>query len=221
MKKQYLWGEFAVVFLFLVLPPLFTKSSGSPVNYTFSLLLPAQAAIAFLLDFQEHLSSKETGRNQTMERFSKKIQVLTWGAITFGGLMIVFALFQGLAFFFPKIASDSLLVDTVSPKKISEWIYCIIALAVGAYYEEVIYRQFLPKNGLMLWGTSKWKRSLIECISLLLFAFAHRYLGWAAVCNALCCGALLRLCYIKTNSVYTGSIVHFLYNICMYLLLLI
>lgn len=221
MKIKCLWAEFAVVFLFLVIPPLLVnKSTAVGMNYTFSLLLPAQTAIAFLLDFQERHRKPVDDSMKTGRSFIKMTTCLSWGAITTGCLMLIFALFELTAYIFPRMGNSGL-VDSKAPSTISGWLVCIMTIFVGAYYEETVYRQFLPNTLILLCGTRKWKKVAIELSSLLLFAFSHRYLGWMAVLNAALCGFVLRICRKKTGSVYTGTIAHIIYNTIMYALLLI
>lgn len=220
MKKQYLWLEFSVVFIFLILPPLFVNSGVSAViSYNFSPLLFAQIAIAVLLDIQHHKEFLSTTSNTGRKKY---FVYLSYGATTLGLLMVVFAILQGCAIIFPKIAADALLSDTNIPSGIKQWIICIVTLAISAYYEESLYRQFLPNyvSFLVLSDKSKkWLKWALECVCILIFAFSHRYLGWIAVVNAAVCGSILRFCCVKTGSIYTSAIAHFTYNVLMYVFL--
>ncbi|UKI54528.1 MAG: CPBP family intramembrane metalloprotease [Treponema succinifaciens] len=67
-------------------------------------------------------------------------------------------------------------------------------MAAGAFFEEAVYRQFVPETLNSLF--KKWKIP-VEIFSVVIFALAHRYLGWISVFNAAFCGAVLRLCRIK------------------------
>lgn len=219
MKKQYLVAEFAAVFLFLLLPPLFVNSGNSSANsFSFSPVIFAEGVIAFLLDFQFHYFDKN--KNQDKQRDKKLISFAKYSSIffiTFGSLALVFAVFQLLSFLFPKITVGSLSSVTL-PCGFYEWCVCVFMLLTGAYYEEALYRLFLPECLYLIFGKSKNKVILFEAVVILLFAFSHRYLGFIAVINAAICGTILRLCFVKTKSVYTGALAHFLYNIGMYIL---
>ncbi|MBP5438495.1 MAG: CPBP family intramembrane metalloprotease [Treponema sp.] len=88
----------------------------------------------------------------------------------------------------------------------------------GAFFEEVLYREFFPKTlYTLLDGLSSDKMKLavrifVEASAVVIFAMAHRYMGIFAVANAALCAVALRNCYVKTDSAYTGTAVHFLYN---------
>lgn len=58
-----------------------------------------------------------------------------------------------------------------------------------------------------------------ELISVLVFAFSHRYAGWASVLNSFIAGIALRKCYLKSKNIFTGFAAHFLYNVFMLCLL--
>jgi len=57
-----------------------------------------------------------------------------------------------------------------------------------------------------------------EAVPVLVFAFSHRYLGMPAVLNALIAGIFLRICFLKSGSIFSGFAAHFLYNIFMLVL---
>ncbi|MFA6937497.1 MAG: type II CAAX endopeptidase family protein [Treponema sp.] len=217
MKKQYLIAEFATVFLFLVVPPLFVSNGNSSSNsFSFSTVIFAEAVVAFLLDFQFHYLNKNKDEHceKKIISFAKYSSIFF---ITFGSLVLVFALFQLLSFLFPKITVGSL-SSVILPCGFYEWCACVFMLLVGAYYEEVVYRFFVPENLYLIFGKSKNQKIIIELTAILLFAFSHMYLGFIAVINAAICGAILRFCFVKTKSVYTGAFAHFLYNLGMYIL---
>lgn|SRR5574344_2583 len=224
MKKKYLWIEFAIVLIFLIIPPLTVLRMNQAIsNFTISPALFVELLIAVLLDIQMHFMNQTESRENTAR--SPIFIKLSWGAITFGCLILIFTLFEVLAYFFPTVIKSN--VESVIPNSALQWISCVVILSIGAYYEESLYRQFIPDMACLLLEskvtkprTGKYVRAGIEISTVLLFAFAHRYLGVVGILNALLCGTILRLCTIKTGSIYTSTTIHFLYNICMFLLLL-
>jgi len=223
MKKQYLWAELAIVFLFLITPPLLTVmtgAAGKQMAYTLSPTLFIEAAIAVALAFQQKLLPDEMHVHSPKKGFARIISWTSWSSITFGGLLLVFTLLQLAAYLLPQIGSNSLLTEIKLPASAREWIVCVLTLVVGAFYEEIMYRRYLCDTLIFLCAKKRWVRLFIESFVILIFAFSHFYLGWPAVVNALLCGILLRLCVIKTDSIIPGATAHFLYNLLMYLLLL-
>ncbi|MCR5317489.1 MAG: CPBP family intramembrane metalloprotease [Treponema sp.] len=222
MKKKYLLLEFAIVFTFLLLPPLFASSAGIPPSLgkgTFTFAFLPQLLIALALDIQHR---KMFPRSQK-KSFEKFIAVLKWGTITFGLLMLTYALVLALQMLFGR---DSASVDFYSrlshtlafEPRLLFFLSVALNFFAGAFYEEVVYREFLPENlyalldGLLPGGLERAVKFFVEVSAVLLFALAHRYMGIFAVANAALCAIALRNCYVKTDAAYTGTVVHFLYN---------
>ena len=129
--------------------------------------------------------------------------------------MIIFALMQSIELLFSneEMKSQNFMPDVDGPLSI---LFFTLAVVCGAFYEEVLYRQFLPEFMALIAG-EKINRKLVfygtEFLALLLFAFAHRYQGWISVVNSFLCGTVLRLCYKKTSSVLPGAAAHAVYNL--------
>lgn len=226
MKKKYLWIEFALLALFLAIPPITVSRIGSQDAYfTLSALVFIQLVIAFFLDFEMHYIYKNNESFPALSFRSPLFVKLSWGAISYGALMLLFALFQLIAYLKPALAADT--VKAVLPSTLGAWTRCVFLLAVGAFYEESFYRQFLPDTLRLLVlnpnKSARFNKVATVCIEfgiIALFGAAHRYLGLLGILNALLSGTVLRICKIKTRSIYTGMLIHFMYNITMYLLLL-
>ena len=233
MKKNYIFFEFPIVFIFLILPPILQVESNSQVwNKGFYMGAIIQLFIALFLDFQHYYTVKNLKcleENKTL-RFKTLVTVLKWWPLTFGLLMLIYAFFLTLSILFPSVFSSSAFISYSFLDEKSKSIYFFKILFIlfsfisAAYYEEVLYRQFFP-NSLFFLGDFFLKKKnkvlqfLAESICLVFFALAHRYLGFAAVLNAGLCGLVLRICTIKTKSVYTGTLAHCLYNILLFLVL--
>ena len=115
--------------------------------------------------------------------------------------------------FFSNLSSD-----LVFEPRFLFFLSLAVNFLAGAFYEEVLYREFVPKTlYALLEGFSSDRGRIaigiiVESFAVLVFAAAHRYMGFFAVLNALLCAIALRNCYVKTGGAYTGTIVHFLYN---------
>ena len=207
MKKRYILAEFFVVFVFLLIPPIFAdKGAYFSEESSFSVL--AEFFIAAVLQFQFKIENKGEKKSAS-EKFIFLVSSLKWGALTLGFLMLIFAAVHAFSFAF-KISSAQTEILLKNPENFLSWIFLIFTLAAGAFFEEAVYRQFVPETLNSLLG--KWK-SPVEVFSVLIFALAHRYLGWISVFNAAFCGAVLRFCRIKTASIAPSFAAHFIYNL--------
>ena len=217
MKKKYLAAEFAAVFFLLVLPPLLVRSGEgsatlvSAADFSWTALM--QLAVALFLDIQFRCTQRQVlpSAPAAAQSFQKLVTVLLWGSTTFGCLMLIYALMGTLALLLPSFFAAGRDFPVPAPG-----LLLALNLAAGAYYEEVLYRQFIPGSLRSLLPARRLAIP-VELVSLLLFAFSHRYLGAPSVLNAALCGIMLRICCIRTGGVRTGAAVHFLYNMLLVL----
>lgn len=225
MKKKYLLAEFIIVFLILVLPPLFVSYGENTVVSLAGIpwwYLLIQLISAVLLDLSIRAVSKETSVLQEdikIRRFSKLVTFLKWFSLTLGLLLVTYALMEGLYLLFPSAFPDSSAEKFILPQKAGEFVYIVFTLLVSAYYEEVLYREFLPESLSIFLSRFPKIKLLLEALVIAIFAFSHRYEGLLAVINAAISGVILRLCMKKTKSVYTGALAHFVYNLIQLLFL--
>lgn len=210
MKKRYILIEFLLVLAFLAVPPVFVShGTGLSQAGTFNASVLYQLLISVILFFQ-FLKLKPAEKSK-----AKIFRFLFHGTITLGILMIIFALMQSIELLFSneEMKSQNFIPDVDGPLSI---LFLTLAVVCGAFYEEVLYRQFLPEFMALIAG-EKINRKLVfygtEFLALLLFAFAHRYQGWISVVNSFLCGTVLRLCYKKTSSVLPGAAAHAVYNL--------
>lgn len=210
MKKRYILIEFLLVLAFLAVPPVFVShGTGLSQAGTFNASVLYQLLISVILFFQ-FLKLKPAEKSK-----AKIFRFLFHGTITLGILMIIFALMQSIELLFSneEMKSQNFMPDVDGPLSI---LFLTLAVVCGAFYEEVLYRQFLPEFIALIAG-EKINRKLVfygtEFLALLLFAFAHRYQGWISVVNSFLCGTVLRLCYKKTSSVLPGAAAHAVYNL--------
>lgn len=210
MKKRYILIEFLLVLAFLAVPPVFVShGTGLSQAGTFNASVLYQLLISVILFFQ-FLKLKPAEKSK-----AKIFRFLFHGTITLGILMIIFALMQSIELLFSneEMKSQNFMPDVDGPLSI---LFFTLAVVCGAFYEEVLYRQFLPEFIALIAG-EKINMKLVfygtEFLALLLFAFAHRYQGWISVVNSFLCGTVLRLCYKKTSSVLPGAAAHAVYNL--------
>ena len=210
MKKRYILIEFLLVLAFLAVPPVFVShGTGLSQAGTFNASVLYQLLISVILFFQ-FLKLKPAEKSK-----AKIFRFLFHGTITLGILMIIFALMQSIELLFSneEMKSQNFMPDVDGPLSI---LFLTLAVVCGAFYEEVLYRQFLPEFIALIAG-EKINMKLVfygtEFLALLLFAFAHRYQGWISVVNSFLCGTVLRLCYKKTSSVLPGAAAHAVYNL--------
>ncbi len=230
MKLKYLSLEFLLFFLFLALPPLLT-----PVSHTvhqpprFSLASAQSLAIAILITVQL--------KNELPRKSCPIFQCISTSTITFGALMLIYAFVElGGVTLMNLLKLGAMPSGSRTLSGLRQWLSAIAALAAGAFYEECLYRAFLPDVSLLLLARALQGRTatqegssaaregfflrhekaltaLVEGSCALLFAFSHRYLGIPAVVNALLCGIVLRRCYTKTGRILCGTAAHCCYNL--------
>lgn len=97
------------------------------------------------------------------------------------------------------------------------FLLCAAAFLLSAFYEETIYRAYLPlilRRVFCLLPRIKGLAPKIasEAVPVLLFACAHKYSGLASVFNALVAAAVLRLCFVRSRSLAACIGVHSVYN---------
>ena len=146
MKKYVLLLEILAVSIFLIIPPLTAKAGSPSADITkISTSILIELCIAFLLELQY----REAFKIKKNEIYLKKlVKNLKWNAISLSSLMFIYAALETVQIFFiktPQIQNKSMLA-----KSFSEWIFLILNLAASAFFEEEIYRQFLPNSLIFL-----------------------------------------------------------------------
>ena len=199
---------FSLIFLFLIVPPFFT----APVT---------DEALLFSWDFPW----KQTG----LFLFAVVLFILSRNlnnkkGFFFPSMLSLSALF--LCALIIKIITKTPFVEhkTTLPASNVQWIFCVLTFLFSAVYEEIIYRFYFSDalRRLLEYSPAAGKRWVFwfcEIAGLLVFAFAHFYLGIAAVVNAAFAHVVLRILYKKTNFIWNCVLIHFLYNIISLILL--
>ncbi len=199
--------DYLTILLFFCIPPLFTTQiQKTQISLEFSAMsiLLYSALIVFILwciDLKKYPQTFVFSKANLYLCLLLYINMFFWNGI--GGKLGV-------------ESNQSLLL----PTSLSGWLSCIIGTIVFASFEEILYRFFLPvrtKELLhLVCNKEKIVTFLSEGIPLLLFTFAHRYLGLFPLLNSLFAGILLRYFYTKNKSIFWNSIIHSLYNFSIY-----
>ena len=210
---------FSIVFLFFILPPLFNTKAPSQVfsNWTF----PLTQLILFLLSLILLFINDSLFFDLKSQKHSLSYRLIFPAVFTLCILFGISFLINGLSI----IISHNTIQEGITPPSDFKGIFfCGLTFLFSAFFEESIYRFFLPESLKDFFKTEKNPSPkfifvIIEVLTALLFAFSHRYAGLFSVINALFAHAALRICWKKTGSIYAGFTAHFIYNIAAFMLL--
>ena len=218
MKKNFLFYiVFFSVLLFFVIPPIgapffVERQEAFVAHYPVSVFL--NAGIAFLIYY---FSQKRAVLFSEMPLGSEKkpfFVYLSAASVSFGVLCLSSVVFEILSV---VTGSESGIHQVLFPSGALGAMNFILGVCAAAFFEEVIYRFFLPsafleilKNREKAGNRRLWL--FCEGISVLLFAAGHLYLGVFGFLNALVCGIALRVCMKKTESLWIPFGVHTVYN---------
>ena len=229
--------QFSLILLIFVCPPLFVNYSDNlAVDFSkFSFFALISLILALFLYFQDRRERFSQGNpvQDNKKTIWKAAAFTSQYFLTFGSLVVGAVLFEllGLA-----IKAKSL-ENVILPSTFLQGLYCAFTLAAAAFYEECLYRLYLPralKKILVLTRAGKKFESvenlgadektvagdkleavlnfLAEGAVVLLFAFAHRYQGILALLNALLAGVILRLAFVKSKSLWPAYLAHLSFN---------
>lgn len=216
---------FSIISLFFVIPPLFVNApSVQHIDFTlFSVQNFSHFVIAvFIFVFYKKLVEND-------EQISTKIlKYLIY-------FVVIFILLFGISFICNFSAqkflnSENSFVNSQvfveNPQGFFDFLICIFNLLFAAFFEEVIYRFYIPfgiKNFLFRKvfdeNQSKsytiFEKSIllfIEIVTMLIFSFSHKYLGIFSVVNAAVAHLVLRFSFIPSKSLIPSTLAHFFYN---------
>jgi len=207
---------FFFVLSFIILPPLFVQSAGPGVftTWTFPLMQMLYAYIAGIILWFFYIQKRQkNSRPQSVKRIVFFVNS-GYALVTFGALSLTASVTE---LFFHLRGMQSPVIPSL-PSSAAQFFFCVLNFIFASFFEEVLYRLYLPD---MLFRfisyiphiTPKLAAVLGECAAVLLFAFAHRYLGAASVVNAAAACVILRICCKKSGTVWTNTAAHFAYNI--------
>ena len=200
---------FSLIILFCIIPPFFVTSESIPQDAFSVWNFPLQKTFFFIFSLSLYFYYD----NKQISTLSKKQFFFTF----FITLILLFAnsfFTDLLAKIFIKTQNDFFQIQ--KPSDFSSILFCVLNFFFSAFYEETIYRFYLPKvlnRFCQKMQNNKTKFLTSEGIPCICFAFAHLYLGIFSVINAVIAHVILRGCYKKTNSIFVNTLVHSLYNI--------
>lgn len=217
---------FFLVMIFYVIPPLLISSVSADVftvwNFPYLQITRAFtiAAVIFIrayvynprsqkFSFSSNLQSIFSDTNSQTVSLSVSKKIL-YTFLTFVFLCASAFIFELLGKYFNVISA----MKVLPPASAKEWCFCVLTYLCAAFFEEAVYRFYVVQS---LAYDFLCPRYVAEILAVILFAMSHKYLGILAVINAIVAGVILRICFIKTNSIITCVVAHFIYNMIMLL----
>ncbi len=220
MKKHTLLSDIAVfllIFFLLIVPPFFVSmdKNTSPLfnGWGFPWYQTLLAVLCVVILFFYY------------EKQNKRTLIIAPVLITYGMLFSVSLFCRFLSEFLKSKGIDSGMYEAgivLKPDSFIKWMNCLILFLTGAFYEEVLYRFYFIDMLFSLITRKKvfrFSRLLCEIAGLVIFAFAHFYMGWIAVLNAAIAHIFLRRCYLHTGKLWPCVVSHFIYNVVSLILL--
>lgn len=190
-----------------VLPPFLTVSQNAlTLESDREIVYPLSVFLNFFASLLLFLILSETFPENKSQIFKKHSVIL----ITFGSIFVLAGFFELLCFLKLIPFNDIHLAFPKTPLKIAN---CISGTFFAAFFEEFLYRFYLPESLLSIFSGKRLHPAIIEIAVILIFAFSHFYRGWTNVIFAFLCGIILRWSFKNTKSLVSVSIIHGLYNL--------
>ncbi len=205
---------FFLMTLIPVLLPLFMIQgtlSYTEWKFPFQQLYLALFAVIIITQNPE-LPISKTKDEENQKKNKGFLYKVTFFICVFAALTVISFTMQKLGNLIVKKSS----VDFLRPSDPKAFAFCSLNFLLSAFYEESIYRFFLPEALLFLTSEVQDQKMMninCEIIACTLFALGHVYLGVLSVINAAIAYIILRICYKKTGSLVPGIAAHFLYNL--------
>lgn len=219
MKLHSKFSEISIFFLILVfflVPPFFTltlKENPAALNFNsfpFFNLIYFIFAVIFYNYYKEE--------NEKPYKYYYLYKALFPFTLTLGALFFVSFTIKGISFFITETETSSI----VTKNSFNYWLFAIISFFCSAFFEETLYRFYFPEILYVFLRKINNKKILFficETSGILIFAFAHSYLGYLAIINSAFAQIILRFCFKKSDSIIPGFIAHFIYNVFSLILL--
>lgn len=208
-------SEYFIITAVLALPPLFVPHQTGAVLH-----VPSVGALLFYALASLFLYLRGRSTQKALSGHYAAARLL----LCFCALACSAALWNRIAAFVGENAVYAPLPDETGRRFLF-----FSGIIVLACYEEMLYRFFLPEKARRIVSLvfadpysariSRILYALAELIPMCLFAFAHRYLGVYAVCNALCAAIILRTAFWKKVPIFGLCAVHAAYNAAMLIVL--
>lgn len=216
MKRLYIFFEiliFTLICAFIIIPPFFTPRI-TDISQLFTWTFPwAQAGFAVFCI--------------VLYFFTRKIfcsqEKIIYPSMLCLAILICSALI--LKFISSKTGgSTALPTNKFLTETALDGIFCFLTFLFGAIWEEIIYRYYFTDALKRLLGYTKMPDGnviffITEGLGLVVFAFAHLYMGPLSVIHAAIAHVVLRILYKKTGLIWNSVLIHFVFNIISLILL--
>ena len=201
-------AEFALILAVLVFPPIAGQFFCAPVGQV-RLVYSAPAFFVWLLSVLVYARTRTRFRLRSSERWTAfRVLVLSGEGLKCFGFLCVISVSLMLAGHFLRAGTG--VPPVVFPDRPALWLNFFLGTLLAAFSEEAVYRVYLPESFRLFLGNAP--PVLCEAAAAVLFALGHVYLGALGVANALACGIALRLCVLRTRSIWFSFAAHALYN---------
>lgn len=220
MKKNlFAYFVFFYVLVFIVLPPVFggfffERPNDFEAHYPFSVFFSAGVSLLiYVLSLKGRIIEKPFLRQkQPFFVYSSSI-LCCFGILCFSTAVLEIAAFL--------LKIDAGIHKIIFPDTLLGFLNFFLGVICAAFSEEVIYRFYLP-HALKTVALKKFRNNpkqwlICEAAALLLFALGHVYLGVLGFFNALICGTALRICMVRTKSLWIPFAIHCVYNFLSFL----
>ena len=216
MKRLYIFFEILIFFLicgFIIIPPFFTPritDISQVFNWTFPWVQAGFAVFCLVL----YCFTRKIFCSQ------KKIfypSMLCLAILICSALILKFI--SSKTSDFSALPANNFVTETAL-----DGIFCFLTFLFGAIWEEIIYRYYFTDALKRLLGYTKMPDGRVtffitEGLGLLVFAFAHLYMGPLSLIHAAIAHVVLRVLYKKTGLIWNGVLIHFVFNIISLILL--
>lgn len=248
MRKWLIYLEFFLLCGFFVIIPLFLPSPDiNTISLNLSPMIIILACLSFYLYYRyEYSLSERQNRSFLIILFNSGKVFTCFGILVL--INVVLSLISHISYLkngiFSECFSNQITLD-LKDFNFLTGISGFIKFFISAFWEETLYRLFFPTALLIFSGNFRSRflekrdengicknekflkiydigtRCIVELLCVVIFAVGHRYLGRIAVLNALLCGIVLRIFYLKNKSILYSFSAHFLYNIFILLLTIV
>ena len=216
---------FLVILCFFLIPPFFSphiSGNNSPfLQWSFPFQQIIYAILSFFLYFiyKKRITKENENKINKIFRFPL---IFTFSVLFFIQLIFKFISMSKTVFsqnhntIIPQI-------NVLLPDSFITWLFCILNFLFSAFFEEVIYRFYLPMSLHSFFSQKSQENKavfiLFEVICSLFFAFSHLYLGFLSVLNAFFAHLVLRTSFLISKNIYCNTAAHFFYNVISLILL--
>ncbi|MDD6968890.1 MAG: CPBP family intramembrane glutamic endopeptidase [Treponema sp.] len=216
---------FLVILFFFLIPPFFApqiSENNSPFlawHFPSRQLIYALFAFSLYFFYRNRVFSYE---KRTINKIFRFPLIFTFSILFF--IQLIFKVISISDNYFSQNQNTIIpQINVLLPDSFITWLFCILNFLFSAFFEEVIYRFYLPMSLHSFFSQKSQENKavfvIIEIVCCLLFAFSHLYLGFLSVLNAFFAHIVLRSSFFVSRNIYCNTAAHFLYNVISLILL--